>query len=71
MLWLDDSSTPIEDKVRRAAAYYETKYGHEPTRCRMRMATAGEGFAKLSDVDGIKIVIDSRVLPQHLWLGTE
>ena len=69
MLWWDDSAAPIADRVRRAAAFFEAKYGKKAVRCRMNMTTAGEGGAKLTDIAGIKIVIDGRILTNHLWVG--
>jgi hypothetical protein len=71
MLWLDDSAAPIADKVRKAAAFFESKYGKKATRCRINSTTAGPGFASPTEVDGVKVVIDGRILTSHLWIGTD
>jgi ParB-like chromosome segregation protein Spo0J len=71
MMWLDDSSASIADKVRKAAAFFESKYGKKAVRCRMNMTTAGPGFASPTEIDGVKVVIDGRILTNHLWIAAE
>lgn len=68
MLWLDDDKKrPFTEKIERAAAYYEDKYGRQPTRCfvhpQMLTETTTVG----------KIIIDAlaSVRPNHFWLGIE
>jgi len=44
MLWLlEDGKAPIEEKIARAAAYYESKYGKKATRCRLDPRTLAKG----------------------------
>jgi hypothetical protein len=40
-------------------------------RCRINSTTAGPGFASPTEVDGVKVVIDGRILTSHLWIGTD
>lgn len=66
MLWLDDDrKRPFAEKVRRAAEYYENKYGRFPTTCMVHFDTS----AKEKSVDKIAILPTLSVLPHHFWLG--
>ena len=65
MLWLDDSQTSLEDKVRNAAAYYQQKYGQAPTWC---LANAGQ-LAEKTAVDGIAVKPSTSTLKDHLFMG--
>ena len=68
MLWLDDDKRrSLEDKVRRAADYYERKYGRAPQVCLVN----GKALAEALEVDEIKVRPAGHVLPSHLWLGIE
>ena len=71
LLWFDDSKIPLADKIRRAAAAYEVKYGRKATRCRVNLSTVGLKADVPEKVDDIKIVIDGRVLKNHFWMGPE
>ncbi len=67
MLWLDDTPRrPLEEKVRRAAAYYRRKYGQQPTLCYVHPAMLPEGRL---EVEGVAVRPLKDILPQHLWLG--
>lgn len=66
MLWLDDDrKRPFAEKVRRAAEYYEDKYGQFPTTCMVHF----DMRAKEKSVDKIAILPTLSVLPHHFWLG--
>lgn len=66
MLWLDDDrKRPLAEKVRRAAEYYENKYGEVPNYCLVNMAMAEDEMT----VDAIEVAPTRTVLPYHLWLG--
>ena len=70
MLWFDDSKFSIAEKVERARAFYEQKYGKKATRCRVHPTTlAGETCPDY--VGAVRMLIDVRVLPQHLWIGAD
>lgn len=65
MLWLDDSKASIEEKVRKAAAYYAQKYGRAPVWC---FANAGQVPAETA-VDGIAVKPSPSTLKHHFFLG--
>ena len=68
MLWLDaDEQRPLEEKIQRAADYYQAKYGRFPTTCLVNVRTLTEE-KKMG-----KIVVKpvKSVLKNHFWLGFE
>ncbi len=67
MLWLDDSpGRSLEEKVRRAVAYYRQKYGQQPNLCYVHPAMLPQGAR---EVDGVAVRPLKDILPHHLWLG--
>lgn len=67
MLWRDDHKTrPLDEKVRRAAAYYRDKYGREPQLCYVNPRTLA---VDEQTIDTIHVLTDNAVLPDHFWLG--
>lgn len=62
----DDPKAEIEEKVRRAAARYQEKYGHAATACYVHpsMLTSGDCV-----MGGLDVYGQHSVLPNHLWLG--
>mgnify|MGYP000163472015 CR=1 FL=1 len=71
LLWFDnDSRRAIEDKVQRAAAHYQRKYGHAPTVCFVHpsMLNGNDQHGELR-ADGVAIRPGRTVLPDHFWLG--
>jgi hypothetical protein len=68
MLWFDaDPGSAVAAKIERAAAYYKSKYGRNPTLCFLHPATAGGLGAKA--VAGVNVHTSPAVLPEHFWLG--
>jgi hypothetical protein len=66
MLWLDDDKRrSIDDKVRRAAAYYHTKYGREPELCLVNALMLDAERR----VDTIQLRPAKNVQPNYFWLG--
>ncbi len=68
MLWLDDDKKrPFDEKVTRAAEYYEMNHGSIPTLC-----LVNKKMLKEKKTVG-KIVVSPvpTVLPHHFWLGVE
>lgn len=66
MLWLDDDKKrPFDEKVRRAAVYYQDKYGRLPNVCFVSRKATKEA----TQVDKISIVPDRAMQPHHFWLG--
>ncbi|HIP87005.1 MAG TPA: hypothetical protein EYH27_01020 [Anaerolineales bacterium] len=72
MLWFDnDPRRDLKEKVLRAAAHYERKYGHKPNVCfvhpSMLQGNGSEGTVK---ADGVEVRSGRAVLPDHFWIGT-
>ncbi len=66
MMWLDtDQKRSIEDKVRRAAEYYEDKYGHLPDLCFVNK----QALSSEKKIDAVKVQPAKTILPGHFWLG--
>lgn len=83
MLWYDrDQKLTIREKINRAARYYARKYGVEPNVCfihpdlydclprRKGKQNSAENGRSLQ-VDEIRVRENSRVLPDHYWIGVE
>jgi hypothetical protein len=70
MLWFDNSNTTLAQKIQKAAAYYEKKYGRKPELC---LVTSGMTLPDTGVGEGMPITVRSSkfVLPGHLWLGIE
>ena len=66
MLWLDtDKNRTLDEKVVRAAEYYENKYGYLPELCLVNSSVIEGSKA----VGHIKVEAAKTVLPNHFWLG--
>ena len=67
MLWFDNSSRSLEEKVIAAARYYRTKYEVAADICYVNSAqfNPAEGLK----VGYIEIVGAKTVLPNHFWIG--
>ncbi len=69
LLWYDDTTTrSLEDKVTRAAAQYEHKFGQPPTVCFINPAMLN-GNGKAAEANGVRIETLRTVLPNHFWVG--
>ncbi len=78
LLWFDDDPRKeLEDKVLRAAAHYERKYGQPPDLCFVHPGAFdnGNGNGKrgrhgdVRKVGEVEIRPGRSVLPHHFWLG--
>ncbi len=68
MLWLDDDkSRSLEEKVKRAVAYYKDKYGQTPELCLVNKAM----LAETRQVDQVQVRPAGNVIPHHFWVGQE
>lgn len=65
MLWFDDSSKPLNEKVRQAVQYYAAKYGRTPTHCLVNPET----HSSVDEVDDVQVVAAATVMPNHFWVG--
>jgi len=72
MMWHDNSSTPLAQKVAKAAAYYLKKYGHAPELCLVNPSMKIDSDT-VNSASGNSITIRQSkiVLPDHLWIGVE
>jgi hypothetical protein len=68
MLWFDDSTAALGDKVEQAVAYYTKKYGHGPTHCLINPKTLNGGKGSIS---GVLVQAATNVMPDHYWIGTD
>lgn len=67
MLWFDnDPKAELNDKVLRAAAYYQKKYGLQPNLCFVHPSMLP---APSPRAGSIELRTSKQVLPNHLWLG--
>jgi hypothetical protein len=81
MLWFDnDKGTSIPNKVKKAARYYQKKYGVSPDLCYVHPKTAkGANGKKKSSKNGsqleqlrigkIRVLKNKKILPDHFWIG--
>lgn len=74
MLWFDnDSGTPLDKKILRAADYYRLKYGAAPSVCfvhpSMLAENEADGPASACEARAIRIRTAAWILPNHYWLG--
>ncbi len=68
MLWLDDNPTrSVEEKILRAARYYQEKYGTAPELCFVNRAT----LSQETQVGAIHVLPALQILPHHFWIGRE
>lgn len=67
LLWYDaDPNRGLGDKVARAAARYQTKFGRRPNVCYVHVSLLEAG---LEEMDGVRLVARRNVLKHHFWIG--
>ena len=82
MLWFDnDKSADLDVKVKRAASYYQKKYGQSPNLCfvhqsmlstngkKPRGTSKAKKNGKPSKTAGVELRTSKSLLPNHFWLG--
>ena len=73
LLWFDDDPRKdLEEKVLRAAAHYESKYGRAPDLCYVHPSAFGDngnGKPKTKKAGKVEIRPGRSVLQHHFWLG--
>jgi hypothetical protein len=66
MMWLDsDKNRSLDEKVKRAAEYYQDKYGTAPELCLVNDHLIKEPVK----IGPIQVEAAGNVLPNHFWLG--
>jgi hypothetical protein len=68
MLWFDNSTRSLKDKVSDASSFYKEKYGQLPTLCYVNPATLGESEARSN---GVEVRETRTVMPDHFWIGVD
>lgn len=67
MLWFDnDPKLDLSSKIIKAADFYRKKYGIKPDVCFVHPSMIKNGAPSRN---GIQIHTNTRVLPNHFWLG--
>jgi hypothetical protein len=67
MLWYDDDTKrKLDEKVARAAQYYQTKYGVAPTICYLHPSMLED---KTGAAGGVQLRSARTVLVNHFWIG--
>jgi hypothetical protein len=66
MLWFDNSSRSLKEKVEAAVLYYQEKYGQAPTMCFVNPATLA---GKEGPSNGVEVRSAQTVMPDHFWIG--
>ncbi len=67
MLWYDNSPAPLADKLKKAAAYYQAKYGRKPDVCYVAPGTAPDG----TTVHDLTLRVSSGISKNNFWMGVD
>lgn len=68
MLWFDNSSRSLTEKVADASSFYKDKYGQSPTLCFVNPATLNGNEARSN---GVEVREARTVMPDHFWIGVD
>jgi hypothetical protein len=68
MLWFDDSHLSLTEKISRAVAFYDEKYGRAPTLCLANPITVNGGERIVA---GVQVRQARTVMPNHFWIGVD
>ena len=74
MLWFDnDTQSDLNQKIQRAASYYQQKYGKQPDLCYVHpsMALAIQDGTPGTKPGNIEVKTTKSVLPNHFWIGID
>jgi hypothetical protein len=67
MFWFDQEiSNSIQERIFKAAVYFQEKFGILPTVCYLNPENK---FSELNDNFHIEILYTGSIQPNHLWLG--
>lgn len=73
MLWFDnDTKSGLDNRVERAAQYYQRKYGQTPNMCFVHPSMLAASLADngaVVNANGVQVKPLSTVLPNHFWIG--
>jgi len=69
LLWFDsDPKRDLAEKVARAAARYQFKFGRRPNLCYVHTSMLDLGSVELN---GVRLMPAHNVLKHHFWIGIE
>jgi hypothetical protein len=69
MLWFDnDPQVDLNKKIKKAADYYNKKYGRKPTLCFVNPRMADKAKFRQGRIE---VRTNPSIMPNHLWMGTE
>lgn len=70
LLWFDDNPyRGLTEKVQRAVARYQQKYGQRPTVCFVHPSLLGpKGYARPMRVGEVEVQPSRAVLPGYIWV---
>jgi hypothetical protein len=69
MLWFDNSSKTLEEKIEKAVSYYKGKYERKPDLCLVHPSMMKDKVTE--EASGVKVRAFRPVLPGHIWIGIE
>ena len=75
MLWFDnDTKSDLTTKIKRAAIYYQNKYGKHPNLCFVHPSMTVTNGILMDETPGFKageieVRTTRSVLPNHIWIG--
>jgi len=69
LLWFDDTTRDLAEKVLTAAQRYRQKFGAPPNLCLVHPSTLSNG--KVQKVGKVRVAPHRSVLPNHFWIGVE
>ena len=70
LLWFDNTSRDLAEKVRRAADRYQAKHGCEPNVCYVH-PSALDGKGQEIEIDPVRVFSLPSILEHHFWIGVE
>lgn len=73
LMWFNPNpNTPLAEKIREAAEYYESKYEEKPNLCCVNQAMLEKvGQDEIDRIQGVAVRSMREMLPGHLWIGVE
>lgn len=70
MLWFDNSSINLTEKIQKAVDYYVKKYGRQPDLCLVHPSMLDSNQKQL-EISKLTVRPFRPVLPGHIWIGIE
>jgi hypothetical protein len=69
LLWFDsDPKRKLPEKIDRAAARYQAKFGRQPTICYINIKDLDD---MIEEIQGVQLRVVNNVRPHHFLIGVE